>query len=65
MIAVTPYTGKEKQILSITGFPYGLNKNIAPPMIDDKELSDCVDFINKKGKLVTRPPLIKITDTAI
>lgn len=55
----------DKEYLSLVKFPYGLNKDMAAPMIDAKELSECTDFINKGGKLITRPPLIKASDTAI
>ena len=56
----------EVQVASFMGFPYGLNTNLEPSLLSTKELAEAVNVMFRpQGKLVNRPALVRVTDTAI
>ncbi|MBI9091814.1 MAG: hypothetical protein JEZ12_21595 [Desulfobacterium sp.] len=62
---VKPADPVDDEIFSFVKFPYGINKAVSSSMLQPEELSDCVDFINKKGKLISRPALVRASTVAI
>ena len=65
---IKPTQRQNQQMGSITfdGFKKGLNLRTPSRMLDEDELADCVDYkFNPGGKLQSRDPVIKYTDTAM
>lgn len=57
---------EEIQPIGLLGFPLGLRTSLPSSMLNDKEMSSCVDFfLNKGGQLQSRPAWKKYTDVAV
>jgi len=57
---------EEVQDLLFQGFPKGLNTKLRAPLIANDELAECLNFFFRPGgKLITRPPVVAVTDTPL
>jgi hypothetical protein len=65
-LARNQYIPEETQDILFQGFPRGLNTRLKESMLTKEELAACKNFMFKPGgKVITRPAIIAVTDTAI